>query len=147
MSRSSLPSSGADQGPPPPAVFIAPTIYWTQLECAIAVICGCLPTLPVLFSGVSSERVLRSWASKLSLRSAHNMRSKDSRSQDDATPQWRDTPSPRAGSASSVIGNKTYTWNAVPLASVEVARDQPLPRGNAILVHKAVLQKSTGGAE
>ncbi|ROW15361.1 hypothetical protein VPNG_02377 [Cytospora leucostoma] len=125
--------------------FIAPTIYWTQLECAIAVICGCLPTLPVLFSEVSPERVLRSWVSKFSLRSAPT-RSKDSRSQDDTMPQWQSTPSVRAGSASSILGNKTYTWDAVPLTSIEMTRDQPLPSGNAILVHKAVLQKSTGGA-
>ncbi|KUI71833.1 hypothetical protein VM1G_08099 [Cytospora mali] len=121
--------------------FIAPTIYWTQLECAIAVICGCLPTLPIIFSEISLERALRSWASKISLRSAR-IKSKDSRFQDDTMPQWQDAPSANAGSASSILGNKTYTCDAMPLTSIEIT-DQPVPSGNGIVVHKAVLQKST----
>jgi hypothetical protein len=56
----------------------APTLYWTFLESSIAVICACLPTLRILFKDASPQRILRSWASKLSLRSpAHSQYASD----------------------------------------------------------------------
>ncbi|ROW09045.1 hypothetical protein VMCG_02773 [Cytospora schulzeri] len=60
--------------------FIPATIYWTHLECVIAIICGCLPTLPIIFGEVSPGRVLGRWAGKLFPRSAH-AKSKGSRYQ------------------------------------------------------------------
>ncbi|KAH7018389.1 uncharacterized protein B0I36DRAFT_368412 [Microdochium trichocladiopsis] len=46
---------------------IAPTLYWTQLEAAIAVLCACLPTMRVLFTDFSAGSLIRSWASRWSL--------------------------------------------------------------------------------
>ncbi|KAK7954067.1 hypothetical protein PG996_014953 [Apiospora saccharicola] len=46
---------------------LAPTLYWTQLESAIAVISACLPTMRVLFLGFSLETLLRSFASTMSI--------------------------------------------------------------------------------
>ncbi|PQE23630.1 integral membrane protein [Rutstroemia sp. NJR-2017a BVV2] len=46
---------------------LAPTIYWTQLESAIAVISACLPTLRPFFTSRSPESIINTWRSKLSL--------------------------------------------------------------------------------
>ncbi|KAL8744572.1 MAG: hypothetical protein Q9184_007984 [Pyrenodesmia sp. 2 TL-2023] len=44
---------------------LAPTLYWTQLEAAFAVISACLPTLRPLFHGFSPESVFGSFRAKL----------------------------------------------------------------------------------
>lgn len=46
---------------------LAPTLYWTQLEAAFAVISACLPTLRPLFHGFSPESVFGSFRAKLAL--------------------------------------------------------------------------------
>ncbi|GAB1315685.1 hypothetical protein MFIFM68171_05895 [Madurella fahalii] len=51
-------------------VNIAPTLYWTVIEAAIAVVSACLPTLRPLFTGISLE-ALQDFASKFSLRSGN----------------------------------------------------------------------------
>ncbi|OTA99907.1 hypothetical protein M426DRAFT_27043 [Hypoxylon sp. CI-4A] len=45
----------------------APTLYWTQLEAAVAVICACLPTMRILLNGISLDRTLDAFRSKVSL--------------------------------------------------------------------------------
>ncbi|KAI0518513.1 hypothetical protein F5B22DRAFT_599503 [Xylaria bambusicola] len=45
----------------------SPTLYWSQLECSVAVICACLPTLRIVLNDVSVKS-LRNFASKFSLR-------------------------------------------------------------------------------
>lgn len=37
---------------------LAPTIYWTQLEGALAVVSACLPTMRPLFQGLSPESMV-----------------------------------------------------------------------------------------
>ncbi|KAI0867199.1 hypothetical protein GGS24DRAFT_411578 [Hypoxylon argillaceum] len=46
--------------------------YWSFLESSIAVVCACLPTLPILVTRISIERVLRSFRSMASLASHHS---------------------------------------------------------------------------
>ncbi|KAJ8065330.1 hypothetical protein OCU04_006020 [Sclerotinia nivalis] len=46
---------------------LAPTIYWTQLESAIAVISACLPTLRPFFASRGTESIINTWRSKFSL--------------------------------------------------------------------------------
>lgn len=89
------------------ADFIAPALYWTQLECAVAVVCACLPTLGSVFGAIYPERVLRSWASKLSLRSAFL---KPQASEMTAiAPGWEDshTPTTKAASDLSFTGDNS----------------------------------------
>ena len=43
-------------------------MYWSHLECTVAVICACLPALRIIFTEVSVQN-LRKFASKFSLRS------------------------------------------------------------------------------
>ena len=44
---------------------IAPTLYWTQLEAALAVVSACLPTMRPLFHGFSPESALGSFRTKI----------------------------------------------------------------------------------
>ena len=63
------------------AVNTAPTIYWSLVETAMAVISACLPTLRPLFHGFSPESILGSIRSRISLKSgggSRGTRSKDS---------------------------------------------------------------------
>ncbi|KAI9163943.1 hypothetical protein HJFPF1_05577 [Paramyrothecium foliicola] len=53
----------------------APTIYWSQLEAAIAVVCACLPTMGVLFSRASIESAVRSFTSRVAGFSNNSSRS------------------------------------------------------------------------
>ena len=46
---------------------LAPTIYWTQLEGAIAVVSACLPTTRPIFHGVSPESLLGSIRTKMTM--------------------------------------------------------------------------------
>ena len=46
---------------------IAPTLYWTQLEGAIAVVSACLPTMRPIFHGFSPESLLGSIRTKMKL--------------------------------------------------------------------------------
>ncbi|KAI0190560.1 hypothetical protein F4808DRAFT_444494 [Astrocystis sublimbata] len=48
-------------------VNVAPTLYWTQLEASIAVICACLPTLGPLFAHFSPQAILDVLVSKFTL--------------------------------------------------------------------------------
>lgn len=47
-------------------------LYWTHIECTVAVICACLPSLRTIWldAAVGNLKSLRSWASKKSLRSS-----------------------------------------------------------------------------
>ncbi|EMR68984.1 putative integral membrane protein pth11- protein [Eutypa lata UCREL1] len=85
----------------------APTIYWSQLEAAIAIVCACLPTLRVLFVDISLETIAKRFASKISLFSG----SKSS---------FRTMPKPSQGSISSASGLQ-QTGEAIRLSSL----DQP----------------------
>lgn len=51
------------------ADVIAPTVYWTMLESALAIISACLPTLRPAFHGWSPESMVQSVRSKMSLQS------------------------------------------------------------------------------
>lgn len=44
---------------------IAPTLYWSQLEGALAVVSACLPTMRPLFHGHSPESIIDSLQSKI----------------------------------------------------------------------------------
>lgn len=46
---------------------LAPTLYWTQLEGAIAVVSACLPTLRPIFHGFSPESLLGSLRTKMTM--------------------------------------------------------------------------------
>ena len=46
---------------------LAPTIYWTQLEGAIAVVSACLPTMRPIFHGFSPESLLGSIRTKVTM--------------------------------------------------------------------------------
>lgn len=54
----------------------APTVYWTFVEQAIAILCACLPTLRVLFLNMSLGRLLDSVAKKAKVISKDGMSSK-----------------------------------------------------------------------
>lgn len=86
---------------------IAPALYWTQLEYAVTVVHACLPTLGSVFGAIYSERVLRSWASKLSLRSAFFK--PQASEMTGIVPEWEDshTPSTKAGSDLSFMGDSS----------------------------------------
>ncbi|KAI8962774.1 hypothetical protein F5Y11DRAFT_321516 [Daldinia sp. FL1419] len=49
---------------------IAPTLYWTMLEAAIAVTCACMPTLRPLFSDLSLKALLSEFASRFTINSS-----------------------------------------------------------------------------
>ena len=65
---------------------LTPTIYWTQLEGAIA---ACLPTLRPLFSGWSSESIIDRWRSKLPLHFEYSKSSLYANSKDQSTNDGR----------------------------------------------------------
>ena len=46
---------------------LAPTLYWTQLEGAIAVVSACLPTMRPIFHGFSPESLLGSIRTKMTM--------------------------------------------------------------------------------
>ncbi|KAM7190177.1 hypothetical protein V8F33_009654 [Rhypophila sp. PSN 637] len=118
----------------------SPTMYWSQLECSIAVICACLPTLRVVFADVSVQSI-RKFASKLSLRSsAANTTDPSRRSgsepslprfREDSVTKYNGRPSggSKDGSASSIL-KATHSHNGIgvteegtiPLSSFEVSR-------------------------
>lgn len=45
--------------------MFAPTLYWTQLEGALAVVSACLPTMRPLLQGLSLESMMGSFHAKL----------------------------------------------------------------------------------
>ncbi|KAK4502428.1 hypothetical protein PRZ48_005853 [Zasmidium cellare] len=56
-------------GNPDTTYFVAPTVYWTMIEAALCIIAVCLPSLRPIFRGVSTENLLNSLRSALSLHS------------------------------------------------------------------------------
>lgn len=123
---------------------IAPTLYWTVLEAAIAVICACLPTMRPLVAGISPEAILKQFASKISLLSgggtgrfsskgfsSKGFSSKTESGQHDSVPAW-DQYSAR-GSASSQR-RFVNTCEAVPMGDLE-AQQKP-----GITVQKVIHQ-------
>ncbi|KAK4041921.1 hypothetical protein C8A01DRAFT_34028 [Parachaetomium inaequale] len=119
-------------------VNIAPTLYWTVIEAAIAVVSACLPTLRPLFAGISLE-ALQDFASKFSIRSGNkssaSLASNNPRTAA-ADSKWQLSFPNHSAASSARIMNRV---EAVRLPSSEDAplelRDQ-----SGILVSKAIHQ-------
>jgi hypothetical protein len=107
----------------------SPTLYWSQLECSIAVVCACLPTLRIVLNDVSVHS-LRQFASKFSLRSiaAHTPSQQ-------SLPQW-DENLAKADSLTAVFGTGDFT------ASVQSEPPSQVPEG--IMVEQMVHQRVEG---
>lgn len=113
---------------------IAPTLYWTEIEAAMAVVCACLPTLRPVFANVSPEALIKEFTSKISLFSSRSgSTSVTSRS------EQRGWEFPGQGSTSSLRGGQN-TCEAFSLTDLE---NGPIPAHYEIIVQKAVYQTSS----
>lgn len=123
---------------------IAPTLYWTVIEAAVAVVSACLPTLRPLFTGISLD-ALQDFASKFSLRSGNKSLASFRSNQGTATSnshsnnnKWHLSFPNHSASSSAKIVNRV---EAVRSPSAEEAllelQDQP----GGIMVSKAIHQQ------
>ncbi|KAK3298771.1 uncharacterized protein B0H64DRAFT_386106 [Chaetomium fimeti] len=121
-------------------VNIAPTLYWTVIEAAIAVVSACLPTLRPLFTGISLE-ALQDFASKFSLRSGtkspSSLRSNPA-STAAANNMWQLSFPNHSASSSAKIVNRA---EAVRNPSSEEAPFELRDHAGGIVVSKAVHQE------
>jgi hypothetical protein len=123
-----------------PTVNIAPTLYWTVIEAATAVVSACLPTLRPLFAGISLE-TLQGLASKFSLRSSGNkssasLASNYNRGAAAADRKWQlSFPNHSEASSARIV-------NRVEAVRLQSSEDVPfeLRDQSGILVSKAIHQ-------
>ncbi|KAI1400530.1 hypothetical protein F4819DRAFT_497238 [Hypoxylon fuscum] len=111
-------------------VNIAPTLYWTMLEAAIAVTCACLPTLRSLFLEFSLKTFISEFASRFTIRSTSTM--SQGRSVPRSMGKWGNSSQTSADG----IVNKC---EAVRLSSIEDSHLE-LQDQSGIAVQKKIIQ-------
>ncbi|KAI8625556.1 hypothetical protein F5Y19DRAFT_489532 [Xylariaceae sp. FL1651] len=132
-------------------LMVTGPLYWTHIECTLAVVCACLPAMRVIFLEATfmNMRILRSFASKVSIRSSRKSTTKhssDSERQSDSQegmtynlPEWK---AERADSLSSVTGTKNHRCEIVSnQASMLTTIEGPAVGGSGIMVEKVVQQQ------
>ncbi|KUI72444.1 hypothetical protein VM1G_07440 [Cytospora mali] len=122
----------------------APTLYWTQLECAVAVICACLPTLRVNVFTITVNK-LRSYASKVSLRDKGSHPSRRSPASQPSLPQWERHSKDTSTDSKSPFQPAVYKAEAISLSSIDVSQHHPVNNSDsAIYVQREVYQQRVG---
>lgn len=125
-------------------VNIAPTLYWTVIEAAVAVVSACLPTLRPLFTGISLD-ALQDFASKFSLRSGNKSLASFRSNQGTATSNSHSTnnkwhlsfPNHSASSSAKIVNRVEAVRSPSAEEALVELQDQP----GGIMVSKAIHQQ------
>lgn len=122
----------------------APTLYWTQLECAVAVMCACLPTLRVNVFTITVNK-LRSYASKVSLRDRGNKPSSNTSASEPSLPQWERGSKDASTDTKSPFQPAVYKAEAISLSNFDVSQHHQVNNSDsAIYVQREVYQHRVG---
>lgn len=119
----------------------APTLYWTQLECAVAIMCACLPTLRVNIFTITMNK-LRSYASKVSLQNRGSSRGSKASASEPSLPHWERDSRDTSTDAKSPFQSALYKAEAISLPNINVSQHHAVSNNaSAIYVQKEVHQQ------